>query len=89
MGQNRLNLPNGAESTWLERPGRVEPQEENPPAVLPFSDHLWTNLTSQPQRNGIRRIPILKLRLTAKLLNKLDIRNGVSFYLPLSSMVEL
>ena len=36
MGQNRLNLPNGAESTCLERPGRVEPQEENPHAVLLF-----------------------------------------------------
>ena len=24
MGQNRLNLPNGAESTCLERPGRVQ-----------------------------------------------------------------
>ena len=36
MGQNRLNLPNGAESTCLERPGRVESQEENPPAVLLF-----------------------------------------------------
>lgn len=31
-----------AESTCLERPGRVELQEENPPAVLLFQTILWT-----------------------------------------------
>ena len=42
-----------------------------------------------PQRNGIRRIPILKLRLAVELLNRKSISYEVLFLLPLSSQVEL
>ena len=40
-----------------------------------------------PQRNGIRRIPILKLRLAVELLNRKSISYEVLFLLPLSSQV--
>ena len=40
--EERQHFPTGAESTCLERPGRVEPPEENPPAVLLFQTILWT-----------------------------------------------
>ena len=52
MGQNRLNLPNGAESTCLEWPGRVESQEENPPAVLFFQTiYGQFNVPATEERN--------------------------------------
>ena len=39
MGQNRLDLPNGAESTCLERPGRVGHQEDFSSRCPAFPDH--------------------------------------------------
>ena len=47
MGQNRLNLPNGAESTCLERPGRIQLPEDSSSGSCMFSDHHMDNLTSQ------------------------------------------
>ena len=40
-----------------------------------------------PQRNGIRRIPILKLRLAVELLNKKSISYEVLFLLCISSQI--
>ena len=73
-GWNRLNLPNGAESTCLERPGRVEPQEENPPCGSTFSDHPMDNLTSQRYLLNIEVLQILRpLRSAAHEDNPLSL----------------
>ena len=60
MGQNRLNLPNGAESTCLERPGRVDPQEENSPLRVYFFRPSMDNLTSQLYLLNIEILQILR-----------------------------
>ena len=57
-----------AESTCLERPGEARRQS------IVFASR-------KPQRNGIRRIPILKLRLAVELLNKISISYEVLFLL--------
>ncbi len=60
MGQNRLDLPNGAESTCLGRREDTAYRGFHPPEAVRF----------QTIKQEIRRIPILKLRLAVELLNK-------------------
>ena len=76
MLDKRQHFPNGAKSTCLE--GRTAGGKS--PCGSTFSDHPMENLTSQPQRNGIRRIPILKLRLAVELLNKETHHRDVMFF---------
>ena len=60
MGQNRLDLPNGAESTCLGSREGTAFRGFHPPEAVRF----------QTVKQEIRRIPILKLRLAVELLNK-------------------
>ena len=76
MGQNRLDLPNGAESTCLGRREDTAYRGFHPPEAVRF----------QTIKQEIRRIPILKLRLAVELLNKeAHHRDVVSFFSVLSS----
>ena len=60
MGQNRLDLPNGAESTCLGSREGTASRGFHPPEAVRF----------QTVKQEIRRIPILKLCLAVELLNK-------------------
>ena len=59
----RQHFPTGAESTCLE--GRTAGGKS--PCGSTFSDHPMDNLTSQPQKNEIRRISKRILRLADKI----------------------
>ena len=78
-GWNRLRFTKWGRKYLLGSPGRIQLPEDSSSGSCMF----------QTVKQEIRRISIRKLRLAAKLLNKLDTWNGVFFYLPLSPRVEL